>query len=274
MPRTAAAVLMLVAALGGARSAPAQPIRGFPLEEGQEVPPTGSPATGDCVARFNGLANELTITCAHTVVGANGAHIHMAPPGVGGPIVFPFPSPVSPISGVWTMDAGDVAAMEAGNLYVNVHSPAFPNGEIRGQFTPPAADAYSFFADGDQVVPPTGSAAMGFCDGVLHDAETEFLIACHHDVAAPEEAHIHHAPPGMEGPVVFPFGGAATPIFGAWKPTPTNVGQLHDGDLYVNVHSAAFPDGEIRGQILPATNVVFADGFETGDTSRWTVTTG
>lgn len=274
MPRYAPLALVLAVALATAGPAVAQPIFAFPLEEGQEVPPTGSLATGDCVARLNEIATELTITCAHTVANVDSAHIHNAPPGMNGGIVFPFPDAVSPITGVWDMDAGDLAQLEAGNLYVNVHSAAFPNGEIRGQITGPAADAYSFFADQGQEVPPTGSAAMGFCDGALNDSETEFTIACHHDVAAVTAAHIHDAPPGMEGGVVFPFPDADTPMFGAWALSPTNVIQLHDGNLYVNIHSTPFPDGEIRGQILRAVDELFTDGFESGDTSRWTVTVG
>ncbi len=264
----------LVAALGTAGVASAQPILGFPLDQSQEVPPSGSDAIGDCVARLSVLETELTITCAHTVEGATMAHIHNAPPGVNGPIVFPFPSAISPITGVWDMDAGNLAEFEAGNLYVNVHSGAFPNGEIRGVLTPPAADAYSFFCTEGQEVPPTGSEALGFCDGVLNDAQTEFTIACHHDVAQPTAAHIHNAPPGMDGGIVFPFPDGDTPMFGSWALSPTNVMQLHDGNLYVNIHSTPFPDGEIRGQIEPAIDELFADGFESGDTSRWSVTTG
>jgi hypothetical protein len=269
--RHALLALTLAVALSSAGPAVAQPIRGFPLEEGQEVPPTGSAATGDCVARLNALETELTTTCAHTVVNATAAHIHRAPPGVNGPIVFPFPSAASPISGVWEMDGDDLADLKAGNLYVNVHSAAFPDGEIRGQLTAPAADAYSFFADEGQEVPPTGSLAMGVCDAVLNDSETEFTIVCYHDVAAVTAAHIHNAPPGVDGGIVFPFPDADSPIFGAWALSPTNVIQLHDGNLYVNIHTTPFPDGEIRGQIVPAVDVAFEDGFETGDTSRWSV---
>ncbi len=270
--RHAPLALCLALVLSSVGAVFAQPIRGFPLEEGQEVPPTGSLATGDCVARLNALETELTITCGHTVVGATAAHIHSAPPGAEGGIVFPFPGAASPISGVWEMNATDLADLKAGDLYVNVHSAAFPDGEIRGQFTAPAADAYSFVADEGQEVPPTGSPALGVCDAVLNDGETEFTIVCYHDVAAPTAAHIHNAPPGMDGPVVFPFPAPDTPMFGLWELSPVNVTQLHDGNLYVNIHTTPFPDGEIRGQILPAVDVVFEDGFETGDTSRWNAT--
>ncbi len=269
MPRHALLALTLASLAVVARPALAQPIHAFPADEGQEVPPTGSEATGDCVARFSELMSTLTITCAHTVADATAAHIHNAPPGEDGAIVFPFPGAQSPISGVWEMDAGDIAQLEAGNLYVNIHSDAFPDGEIRGQITAPAADAYSFFCDGAQEVPPVDTEAMGVCDGALNDDETEFTIVCYHDVASPTAAHIHNAPPGMDGGIVVPFPGATTPIFGAWALSSVNVDQLHAGTLYVNIHSTPFPDGEIRGQIVPALDILFADGFESGDAERW-----
>ena len=90
------------------------------------------------------------------------AHLHMAPPGVNGgivvwlfpspaPVPFPPPPPAIPgefdgrlASGVITVDdlvgaldnnwTGFVSALEAGNIYVNVHTLANPGGEVRDQF--------------------------------------------------------------------------------------------------------------------------------------------
>jgi Cu/Zn superoxide dismutase len=269
-----ASPLVLALALAALAAAPvaAQTVFALSLDESQEVPPTGSSAVGDCVAQLDAFEGALAITCVHDVAGPTGAHIHAAPPGVNGGIVFPFPSAVSPIDGVWELGPDDVAALEAGNLYVNVHSGAFPNGEIRGQFTPAAAEAYSFALDGGQEVPPTGSAAVGVCDAALDDGESRFTIACHHDVSGVTGAHIHNAEAGVGGPIVFPFPAAQSPMFGIWDVAPADVVELRTERLYVNVHSGAFPDGEIRGQILPAAAIVFGDGFESGDTSRWTTT--
>lgn len=269
--RVAFALSLALPALAAAPAA-AQTVFAFSLDESQEVPPTGSPATGDCVAQLDAQETELAITCAHDVAAPTGAHIHSGAAGVPGPIVFPFPSAVSPIDGVWQVTPADVALLEAGELYVNIHSANFPDGEIRGQFTPAAAEAYAFALDGAQEVPPAPSPAMGLCSAALDDAETRFTIACHHDVAGVTAAHIHNAEAGVPGPVVFPFPSPASPMFGVWEPTAPQIVELRAERLYVNVHSGAFPDGEIRGQILPAVTVLFGDGFETGDTSRWTFT--
>lgn len=84
------------------------------------------------------------------------AHIHVGAPGTNGPIIFslyqsvidgPFAGSRSgtlqsfnletqPARGVSSMSDA-INAILSGNAYVNVHTAAFPNGEIRGQLTRP-----------------------------------------------------------------------------------------------------------------------------------------
>ena len=67
-------------------------------------------------------------------------------------------------------------------------------------------------------------------------------------------AHIHIGAAGTNGPVIVPLarGGASTWLV----PTGTEISgaqfeSLKKGELYINVHSAAHKDGEIRGQLTP-----------------------
>jgi hypothetical protein len=77
---------------------------------------------------------RATVTTAG--VAGTAAHIHNGPRGVAGPIVFAL-TEASMGSGIWTAQATlsqtDLNTLLAGNYYFNVHSAAFPNGEIRGQ---------------------------------------------------------------------------------------------------------------------------------------------
>ena len=64
-------------------------------------------------------------------------------------------------------------------------------------------------------------------------------------------AHIHMGAAGKNGPVVVPFtkeGDTYKAAAGA-KLNADQLKAFKDGDLYFNVHSAANPNGEIRGQL-------------------------
>ena len=73
----------------------------------------------------------------------------------------------------------------------------------------------------------------------------------YYDLYGTETAsHIHGpAGPGVPAAVLFPLP-LGTPKIGVVGPlSPTQVGYLNSGLLYVNVHSNYYPGGEIRGQI-------------------------
>ncbi len=70
---------------------------------------------------------------------------------------------------------------------------------------------------------------------------------------APTMAHIHLGAPGVAGPVIVPFkqdGNTFTAPPGS-KFTDTQLAAYRAGNTYFNVHSAAHPAGEIRGQLKP-----------------------
>src|SRR5207245_2428523 len=76
-------------------------------------------------------------------------------------------------------------------------------------------------------------------------------------VAPQTAAHIHRAPPGVAGPIIVPLPLGSFTGFAAILST-ADVANLLAGNLYVNVHSAAFPGGEIRGQLIECTGPVIS----------------
>lgn len=105
-----------------------------------EVPPVTTSATGTANATLDG--DELTVegtyaglsSALHQVSGS-AAHVHNAPAGQKGGIVFNLNISNGSFSGSKTLTDAEKDAFEAGNFYVNIHTMNNMEGEIRGQFT-------------------------------------------------------------------------------------------------------------------------------------------
>ena len=107
------------------------------LSGASEVPPVMSNASGTAEANLNKQTNELSWTVTYSGLSgpATGAHFHgPAMAGANAGVVVPMTgSLTSPIRGVASLTAAQVADLMAGKWYVNLHTAANPNGEIRGQ---------------------------------------------------------------------------------------------------------------------------------------------
>ncbi len=107
------------------------------LTGAQEAPtPNSSTATGTATIVFNQDTKILTLNMTYTGVTATNMHIHKGATGVSGPVIYglgvtPFSSPVNYTSPAITVGQQD--SLINNLLYVNIHSSAFPGGEIRGQ---------------------------------------------------------------------------------------------------------------------------------------------
>lgn len=96
---------------------------------------TGGGGTVTATLRENTLTVEGTFS--NLSGAATAAHIHGAvnSEGVAG-VLFPLTVPLDrsgAISGTATLTNEQIAQLRDGLMYVNVHTPAYPGGEIRGQ---------------------------------------------------------------------------------------------------------------------------------------------
>ena len=108
------------------------------LSGDQEVPPVTTSASGTGTIS---VGDDKSVSGSVMVKGINAtaAHIHEAAKGKNGPVIVPLTksgdNTFSVAAGAKLTDA-QMQALQAGNLYVNVHSAANPNGEIRAQLGP------------------------------------------------------------------------------------------------------------------------------------------
>jgi hypothetical protein len=107
------------------------------LSGDQEVPSIKSPGTGTGTIT---VGTDKSVHGSVTTKGITGtaAHIHEAAAGKTGPVVIPLEKK----GDTYTVPANakltdaQFASFKAGNLYVNVHTAAHPDGELRGQLKP------------------------------------------------------------------------------------------------------------------------------------------
>jgi hypothetical protein len=129
-------------------------------------------------------------------------------------------------------------------------------------FSAPSAHAapilvYQAFLSGAGENPPNGTTGSGYGTVTLNDAMTSFDVdLTWTGLTAPAAAgHIHGpAPVGTNAPVIFPFAivsGTSGHFTGTFAINATQFGWLQGELLYMNLHTANFPGGEIRGQLTP-----------------------
>jgi hypothetical protein len=102
-------------------------------------------------------------------------------------------------------------------------------------------------------VPPNTSNGSGTAD-VTYDTQTKQLKwkVSYSGLSGPATAAHFHGPaePGKNAGVMIPIQNIATsPAEGSATLTDAQAADLTGGRLYVNVHTAANPGGEIRGQV-------------------------
>jgi hypothetical protein len=106
---------------------------------------------------------------------------------------------------------------------------------------------------GANEVPPVSSIGSGQVDAVLNK-DTSLLRwkLSYTNLSGPATAgHFHGpAPEGANARVVLPFPGQMAPVMeGSATLTAAQVADLVAGRWYANIHTAAHPSGEIRGQM-------------------------
>jgi CHRD domain len=112
------------------------------LSAASEVPPNKSAGTGSGAVNVDTATKELSwrVEYSGTTGPLVAAHIHCgAGPTGNGPVAVPLgkaPNLASPIEGSGKMTAAQLAELQAGKCYINLHTAKNPNGELRGQLAP------------------------------------------------------------------------------------------------------------------------------------------
>jgi hypothetical protein len=248
------------------------------LTGAREVPGPGDPdGSGRAIVKLSG--DQACFLLKWSRIGAPVAsHIHAAPRGAAGPVVLPFfqgqlPDTLNAVAGCAPADPALVDAIVANprDYYVNIHTGEFPGGAIRGQLHRAddldldVPDQLAARLLGRNEVPPADPDGRGLAFVDTGRTRVCFALAWT-DIGPPIFAHIHSGVAGVNGPVVVlffdvpePAGSppaalpdtinAAAGCVGGQSPALLRDIRQHPSAYYVNIHTAAFPGGAIRGQL-------------------------
>ena len=228
------------------------------LSGAQEVPPVATSATGSATFTLSADRTQLTYSVTHTVTGGTASHIHLASAGEIGNVIYPFTPFGSTMTGTLTITATDADNLEQGKMYVNVHSPTFKDGEIRGQILHPGDSVWVAKLTGSQENPQVTSTGTGTAAAILDAAKASLRYHVNTTGLTLTNGHIHKAVATIIGGVIHPFSPIAAVMDGTIALTGTDAQDLTDGLWYVNVHTAANQGGELRGQLMLPGEILYS----------------
>jgi len=229
---------------------------------GQQVPPNASAGVGSATFVLDRAANSLAyeLTVRKLTGTETEAHLHgFAPPGQNAGVLLVLPLGKHK-KGVWSYPEALEDMLVSGEVYVDVHTDAFPGGEVRGQWVLRADDAVFTVSMNSAQASGSNSSAKGSgflrADTLIDRAHFDITIA---GLQSSELAsHVHAGAVGQTGPILFTLPNGPNKA-GIWDYLASEEPGLLAGDTYANVHTQTFLQGEIRGQIvLAATN---PDGY-------------
>jgi trimeric autotransporter adhesin len=238
----------------------------------QEVPRNASLGVGRAAVSLNAAQTQalVTVQWSGTTGPLTSGHVHTGFFGANGGIVCNL-SPPAVVAGsivdfLCPFTTAQVTTLKRGGFYINLHTSANPGGEIRGQILP--SNALLGRLNAAQEVAPNTSTATGFGFVEINEGTNVATVnVSWTGLTGPATmGHIHAGEIGANGPVICDLAPAAVASGSVADASCTfdaaQVALIKSGGTYFNIHTAANPGGEIRGQINP----LLRDGFEDNNT--------
>lgn len=218
---------------------------------------------------YNVLFNGLTSNAA-------AAHFHNGEPNMSGGVVKELMPVNNMLSGIWTkydatnpLTSSLINELLKGNLYYVVHTDSNPGGEIRGQVYRLAREGFIAELNGMQASTTSGGQGTAITSYDRDRTNLHAMIAFDGLQGTVTAGHIHFGKKGESGGVAIdldPFTNNGSYSYKMFN-NALSLAMRRNDSTYVNIHTSAFGNGEIRGQLMRYYRI----SSETMDT---TTTTG
>ena len=200
-------------------------------------------------------------------------HIHLGVEGENGPVVFPIDDidlasedRAGTFSFERELSSSEIDTFEEGNFYLNIHTQAYPGGELRGQLDEAAPefagvdDSWGLEMTTDAQPHEVDSDAQGWAWVVLRDDDTLLISGAVAGLSSPlmevfgGAVNLEEGAAGETGTMVFTLDYEAREDNEArfWYSTTLTeeqVDRLNDGDYFLTIYTENNPEGELRVQI-------------------------
>ena len=229
------------------------------LSGSQEVPAVTTMSMATAVVEIDEDLPAFSVSVdVSGLTDVTGVHVHDGGIGMNGPVAFPL---TDAGNGTYVLAETNISpsnldALTSGEWYLNVHTTANPNGEVRGQIVPDTTAVVTFSLSGSQEVPAVDTMAMGSGYALFDTTNNNVSLVAVTTIENATMAHIHTGFAGENGDVLVGLVESESTA-GVWMTDGSialdeaTATQLLAGGHYVNVHTAANTGGEIRGQITP-----------------------
>ncbi len=213
---------------------------------------------------FNNLESDFN--------GSIGAHIHNAIAGQDGAVANALTTDIAnnnrngtfaAADNTFSPSADELEGLFAREQYVNVHSIDNQSGAIRGQLLPLANAYFTTTLGGFNTVKPleslgTGSVKFDLIGNTL-TISGSFVDAT--GTVAGDDVALHIGAAGVNGEaafILFPeengMNGVLRAAENSFELADEEVEMLRSEGMYISITSSSFPNGELRGQLLPEPN--------------------
>ena len=212
-----------------------------------------SSAFGLASLSLNGVALTYSIVAIKLSGPIIAAHFHQGAAGASGGVIYTICSPCLGyyLTGTWPNASAYLSNFANAGIYINIHTTANGNGEIRGQVQVPFSSGPPYMAATVLSGPSNTAFGVATLSLTSYGGDLTYTIVATNLTGPITMAHFHAGAAGASGNVLSTICSPCsdTKLTGTWTNTTASAMALSTGNIYINLHTAASPAGEIRGQV-------------------------
>jgi hypothetical protein len=228
----------------------------------QEIPSVDTKAVGSAWAVLSDDNTTLYYQVTYTQLSSEfiTSNFQLGLPGVNGGFIREVQFNGNTASGSWSnLPDSIIGALVGGQIYINVQSIKNPGGELRGQFSLVNGPGFTISLNANQTgLSSDTSKATGTGWAFLYNngSTLSYNITLDGLTSPIIFEHFHYGSPGINSGVAYDISNpgnsnTGNSIIGSWTGlNRSDLDSLIRNDIYVNIHTVIYQNGEIRGQVL------------------------